>query len=267
LLEVLRGKIVIQKIKSWLSNPFVNISIAILIGFVFYKLSVQSTELSYSVSKTEEFFSQNSNNEDIVITDKNGSVISETIYLKRFVLWNSGEQYIEKQDFFKANPLQISLGNESTLISSGVVRASRDDLRVDIRQPDFNTVVIQLGDDALESGDGIVISLLFTGEAEPELEFTGRVRGIASDFNKVAWVNLHAASTFSTMTTVMFMLCVLLGGAILTVNGFTLLDNRPTLKFITNSILGLACGLVLFTSFSRLLYAVLIGSSYSVGWL
>ncbi|HIF9195512.1 TPA: hypothetical protein ACX6QU_000563 [Photobacterium damselae] len=257
----------IQKIKSWLLNPFVNISLAVLIGFVFYQLSIQNIELSYSVSKAEELFSHELNGEQIQIVDEKGKVVTDTVYLKRFVLWNSGDKYIENTDFFKANPLIISIRDESKLISYKIIRSSRESLDMSLEKTHTGSVEVKLGDDALESGDGVVVSLLYTGKEEPEVTLTGRIRGISNDFNNVNWVYLNSANVFSKSSALLFIVSILIGGAVLILNGFCLLESYQKLKFVTNSVIGLFCGIFLFSVFSRVSYTVLVGSFYSIGWL
>ncbi|WJG29044.1 hypothetical protein QSU96_19000 [Vibrio furnissii] len=257
----------IQKIRSWLLNPFVNISLAVLIGFVFYRLSIQNIELSYSVSKAEELFSHEFSGEQIQLVDEKGEVVIDTVYLKRVVLWNSGDKYIEKTDFFKTNPLIVSISDEAKLISSKIIRSSRESLDVSVEKVQAGSVEVKLGDDALESGDGVVVSLLYTGVEEPEVTLTGRIRGISNDFNNVNWVYLNSANVFTKSSALLFIASILIGGAVLILNGFCLLENSPKLKFVTNSVIGLSCGILLFSAFSGVSYTVLVGSFYSIGWL
>ncbi|GIA35846.1 hypothetical protein VCSRO85_3460 [Vibrio cholerae] len=257
----------IQKIRSLLLNPFVNISIAVLIGFTFYQLSIQNVELSYSVSKAEELFSHELKSDQIELVDKKGNVVSETVYLKRVVLWNSGDKYIEKTDFFTANPLIISIDNNAKLISSKIIRSSRERLDISLENVESSSIEVKLGDDALESGDGVVVSLLYFGMNEPEVKLTGRIRGISSEFNEVNWMYLNSANLFSEASALMFITSLLVGGTVLVINGFCLFDGYPKLKFVTSSVVGLSCGIFWFVASSWLSYTVLVGSFYRIGWL
>lgn len=257
----------VQKIKSLLLNPFVSLLLAVLIGFLFYKLSIENIEISYSVSKTDELFSHKLNGEQIKLVDKKGNFITDTVYQKRVVLWNSGNKYIEKTDFFKTKPLVISAIGEARLIDSKIIRSSRESLDMSLEKSQTGSVEVKLGDDALEVGDGIVVSLLYTGMKEPEVTLTGRIRGISNDFNKVKWVYLNTANIFSKPSSLLLVLSAVFGGIILIINSLCLLDNHPKLKIVTNFGFGLPCGLFLFINFINLSYSALVGSFYSIGWL
>lgn len=255
-------------IKRIISNPVVNLLLAIFIGFIFYKLSTQSVELSYSVSNAEEMFSNELNGDQAKLINSKGELVKDIVYLKRVVLWNSGDKYIEKTDFFDKNPLRVVVDDSVKLVSSKIINKSRETLDFSARESSDNTVLITLGDDVIEAKDGITLSLFYTGNKLPEVKLKGRIRGIGSEkFNEVNWSYLTAINELGTIPSILFVGVLLSAALLLIVNISGVIERDSKTIYFFYGVLGVAVSSILIIVCTLLIYMMAVGYFYNVVWL
>lgn len=93
------------------------------------------------------------------------------------VIWNAGEKTISRADIALGDPLRIVLPDDSRILSSAVLRASRDVIQFTC-EPDANTAnEANIHFEFLDAGDGAVLEFLHTSEAR-HTAIRGTIRGL-----------------------------------------------------------------------------------------
>lgn len=97
----------------------------------------------------------------------------EDLFITKYAIWNSGNEVINKNDIVVEKPLKItSLGDDTVILNTKIIVESEETNKfiIDDEQESFSTINF----DYVDSGDGIVIQIIHTGEY---LEFDGKIKG------------------------------------------------------------------------------------------
>jgi hypothetical protein len=103
------------------------------------------------------------------------------------VLWNAGEKTISGDDIVASDPLRIETQPQSEILSTVIVKATRQVLNLRLEQPPdpLNLALIKF--DFLDAGDGAVLEILHTAQSSVAI-ITGTVKGIPRGFKRLALI-------------------------------------------------------------------------------
>jgi hypothetical protein len=171
---------------------------AILAGVLFALLSAilgvilsyyfinPSKNLSYVVDEYHKRQSTISINPRVKILFDNNEVTN--IVVAEVGIWNSGSQTIDENDILS---LTIKLTQEIKILSADQIISSRKNLRFQSRlvknENNLDVVSLNILNDALETSDGGVIQIIYSGEINTDFILEGRIKGIQNEFIKDDW--------------------------------------------------------------------------------
>ena len=188
-------------IKSLPNNPVLWI-IGFFIGTVSSVIGVYSyffdkkVELNYMVLSNIELI-------DNPITPKikvyYDSVKVENIKALTIAFWNSGNEFLSKENIIKDHPITIKSTEPVSILECRMIRVTRPDLIFDMTVNvddiagtptdstldlfDYIDLAIR-GDEGLEAQDGATFLVLYTGKTECEWEISARIKGVKAGFGK-----------------------------------------------------------------------------------
>lgn len=95
--------------------------------------------------------------------------------ITKFVIWNSGNEVINRSDIVDVKPLQILTSQLDTIILDARIVGQSDETNMfTIKKSD--EIKVEFGFDYADSGDGIVVQILHTGESST-LTVDGKIKG------------------------------------------------------------------------------------------
>ena len=100
------------------------------------------------------------------------------------IFWNSGEKTISREDIAEADPLRFSIGNDGEVLSTTILKSTRDVSNINIKPDPAIPNHVQLDFSFLDPGDGAVVEILHTSK-ESEPNFLGTVRGLPKGIKNV----------------------------------------------------------------------------------
>lgn len=167
---------------AWIAG-FLFMILGVILGYYF---STPTKKLSYTVDESEERKSTISINPRTKILFDNVEV--KNIVVAEIAIWNSGSQTIDSKDILS---LAVRPTQEVKILSADQIVSSRKSLKINtsIIKDENNFDVVNfsvLNEDALETSDGGIFQIVYSGEINADFLMEGRIKGINS-FSKMDW--------------------------------------------------------------------------------
>jgi hypothetical protein len=146
----------------------------------------------------------------------------------RIGIWNQGTRYLDKPQISRTDPIKIEYPKGIEVLSARFTYTSRPSLELAALVTDEGErqaiIVDIVGDDALESMEGGILSILYTktkgfgpfgdvrgdlfGPALTDFEVTGRIKGSQGGFQRVPWKDATTPAWLSWIFGSIFLLHV-----------------------------------------------------------
>lgn len=178
-----------------------------IISFLFYRRSLQRTELSFACEYSRFIWFQIPAFSDVTLFYKQRQLRDPRRVL--FFIWNSGNTTIDGTAVASADPLRLRAGNVQ-IINAAIIKASRDVNCTTARLDSAGDVT--LGFDYLDAGDGFTIEILYDVVAKQKgantcPEFLGTIKGIkSSPVNRDVAFENRALKRFGQSTALLLLL-------------------------------------------------------------
>lgn len=179
---------ILKNLKTSLKNPIVALSISVSVSVLLYYSALSEMKPSYTVSDSEIVASKKDGIKKLNILYDNQVI--ENAFRKKIVIWNSGNKTIYKNFISSDHPIRIKYSSNVSILDQRVSKTSRPDLKFtsEIDSIYGNSInIILLGDEALESDDGVMIEIFYSGLEDEEFYVTGRIKGVKQGFEEYDW--------------------------------------------------------------------------------
>jgi hypothetical protein len=145
----------INIILNFINQGWVGILIGFLIAVIFYKLSNRKPIPSYqkhslNIIKKNEI--ELSNNIKILYDNKEIENLTKT----QVVFWNNGSDTLKIEDLVKDDPLLFEFSKNSIILSSKIIKHSRDINKVTITTSSKDKNIAHFSFDFLDTKDGVI---------------------------------------------------------------------------------------------------------------
>ncbi len=130
------------------------------------------------------------------VTDKTGDLTLlwkrnkiDNLYSTDILMWNAGGNYLDKSMFSETDRLRLCPNENTRILQARFIETSRENLQFSLDvNGEKNCLYINIvGDEAIESGDGGLINVLFSGNQDSEFFINGRIKGYKDGFQVVDW--------------------------------------------------------------------------------
>ncbi|QDK80822.1 hypothetical protein EXU85_20305 [Spirosoma sp. KCTC 42546] len=138
---------------------------------------------------------------DVVVTESRqnskikvyyDSVEVQNVRAATVVLWNAGNEYLDKSAFSRDKPISIKCSVPIRILEAKMIATTRPELKFSQTfHPDqvkgkFDQVDLQIeGDEGLEADDGATFSIIYTGKVNGNWYIDTRIKGAPKGFQKV----------------------------------------------------------------------------------
>ena len=151
----------IDTIFSFINQGWVGILMGLLIAFIFYKLSNKKPIPSYqehslNIIKKDEI--ELSDNIKILYDNKEVENLTKT----QIVFWNNGSDTLKIEDLVKDDPLLFEFSEKSIILSSKIIKHSRDINKVTIKTSLKDKNIAHFSFDFLDEKDGVIFEFIHT---------------------------------------------------------------------------------------------------------
>lgn len=111
------------------------------------------------------------------------------IYSVDVLIWNAGKQFIDNSSISSTDPIILKYSKSIQVLYSNFSKTSRSNLALKASNDSAKNIISIniVGDEALEQGDGGMLSILFTGPPEASFIVEGRIKGHKEGFSRVEW--------------------------------------------------------------------------------
>lgn len=166
----------IDTVLSFLNQGWVGIIMGLFFGFIFYKLSNKKPIPSYqehslSIIKKNEI--EQSDNIKILYDNKEVENLTKT----QIVFWNNGSDTLKIENLVKDDPLLFEFSENSTMLSSKIIRYSRDINKATITTSSENKNIAHFNFDFFDENDGVLLEFIHT-DTKLYPKFNGTFKGI-----------------------------------------------------------------------------------------
>jgi hypothetical protein len=172
-----------EQVLTWLkdvsSSPFMTIAtfvlaiFSIVLAVFFYIRSRRNKEPVYTKKSFNIIQDFSSKLTDLAIIYKNESVTNLTI--TKIAFWNSGRETINMVDVAEADPLRISITNNSKILSAEVIYSGNPANKFRISEIKDNSVKLLF--DYIDRNEGGIIQIIHTGKSSEDIDVKGIIKG------------------------------------------------------------------------------------------
>ncbi len=146
--------------------------IGLPLSIILFIKGKKKKQISYDV-KTNNLISNKENKYKNLILEYDGKEI-ENFSSSKFVLWNSGNEVIYKNDISDIDPLVIKL-NDGIILEALIIQENNITNKVTLEKIKENEIKINL--DYISKYDGIVLKVIHTGINSKQFNFSGTIKG------------------------------------------------------------------------------------------
>lgn len=164
-----------------LKRPFNLVStviavVSLLLSIYFYFEAKQRREPYYVVHPTNQIYSKSNPSPKIRLLDDQGASIPEDVYLLEVSFWNNGRLAIEAADV--RVPVLLEMRGATRILDATVARenvGAVSEFRIARINHTSNPKSIEIQWKHLDPGLGARIQIIYSGNAQPEIAFSGRI--------------------------------------------------------------------------------------------
>ena len=164
----------VSKFYNFFKHPVTAIVIGIIIAFIFYIISIRDKDPLYNISESE-LIAENLNDSDIAIIWKDIPI--NNIYKIKLTIWNNGNDLIDYTDFVENKPLTLYNQGNVKILKVTSIKSSRPNIKFDSKIVNDSIIFSLSNSEALEKGDGEIISILYSKKDEKSWYLSGRIKG------------------------------------------------------------------------------------------
>jgi len=191
-----------------IKHPISAIIISLIIGYIFYNLSLKSKDPLYNVSESN-LIAENLNNNEIDIKWRDTSV--NNIHQITLSIWNNGSDIIDYSDFVKNIPLTFHNEGDVKILNVKSIKRSRPNIIFNSKILNDSIFFSLSNSEALENGDGEMFTILYSKINEKKWNLTGRIKGSKNGFGFSEVVNSkNDPSNYTTYITIGLILIILI---------------------------------------------------------
>lgn len=156
--------------------------LGIILAFIFFFKSRKIKKPFFAVNQPTLVAARLQGEHNLKIVWKEHEL--DMVYLVKIAFWNGGNDFISKDDMLSA----ISIKSDGAqILNTYIDKKSREDLQLHIENKN-NEILIDIdGNEVLESKDGALISILYSGSEESDWAVYGRIKGVPSGFSSIKW--------------------------------------------------------------------------------
>lgn len=166
-------------LKGISSSPFITVAsfvlaiFGIVLAVFFYIRSRRNKEPVYTKKSFNIIQDFSSKLTDLAIKYKNESVNNLTI--TKIAFWNDGRDTINMVDVAEADPLRISITDDSKILSAEVIYSGNPANRFRISDIKENSVKLLF--DYIDKNEGGIIQIIHTGKSSKNIDVKGIIKG------------------------------------------------------------------------------------------
>jgi hypothetical protein len=171
--------------KKYIKDPvisfFLGVFVSVVVGGLFYILSIKSPEISYNITSNEKLIEINQPIKGLEIKyyDKSLGSMDKTVSLISFEVQNSGNSTINKSDFLSELPLGFKVINGQVIDQPNMQYFDKKYLAetVKLKLSEPNTYLFNKF--TIDKGDSFKIKLLILHKIslKPKIEAIGKISG------------------------------------------------------------------------------------------
>lgn len=163
-------------VSNFLNQGWVNVTLGVFSAFIFHKLSNKKPMPSYQehslpIIKKKEI--EQSNNIKILYNNKEVENLTKT----QIVFWNNGSGTLKIENLVKDDPLIFEFSENSTILSSKIIKYSREINKATITTSLENKHIAYFNFDFFDKNDGVLFEFIHT-DTNPYPKVKGTFKGI-----------------------------------------------------------------------------------------
>jgi hypothetical protein len=213
--------------------------VGFIAAYIFYRRSLVCEQLAFIANSVQITGRDSKFTPDLKILYRNQEV--ERVTKSAVIIWNSGNTTIDGDRIVNADPLRLLVSMESEILDAYVTKVTRDVNAFSVRVHPESHNEIECSFDFLDSGDGAVIEVLYTGNEEINVQ--GTIRGIPQGVKSLGRIPDSSKETtiIEIVGSIVAAIICIGGGSLLILWGW----GRSEWLFYIGAILSLV-GIVLF---------------------
>ncbi|WP_197178100.1 hypothetical protein [Pseudoalteromonas sp. SWN166] len=163
------------------------IIIGISVAVVLYFAAKAEVEPKYAVQNSRLLAEVTDKTGDLTLLWKKNKI--DNLYSTDILMWNAGGNYLDKSMFSETDRLRLCPNENTRILQARFINSSRENLQFSLDENgEKDCLYINIvGDEAIESGDGGLINVLFSGNQDSEFTINGRIKGYKNGFQVVEW--------------------------------------------------------------------------------
>lgn len=180
------------------------LAIGVLVAAIFYFMGKAAPAPFFATSKPEEIAQALAPHLGVTW---DGNPIPD-VMKSQIVFWNGGSQYIDGKDISDTEPIRFIPTKAVKILAVRQLKTARPDLNFNATIEDDETgrgQMVQLrmaGDDALESGEGGLFQVLYSGDPDVDFNVEARIKGAPAGFVRKSWQNIAGRDSMKVILAV-----------------------------------------------------------------
>lgn len=179
----------VDSIINFLNQGWVGVSIGIIVAFISIKHSNKKPipvyqKHSFNILKKDEL--ELSSNIHIFYNEREVDNLTKT----QIIFWNNGSDTLKIEDVVEDDKLLLKFSEHSTILSSKIIKKSRDINKSYIRTSTTNKNITYFGFDYLDENDGMTFEIVHT-DLSPYPEVHGTFKGIPQGIQDLGKVDMR----------------------------------------------------------------------------
>lgn len=171
----------------FIKHPLTGIITGILVAVILFFAAKSNVEPKYAVQESRLLAEVSDKTADLTLLWKKNKI--HNLYSTDVLLWNAGDDYLDKKMFSETDRLRLCPNDNTVILQARFIKSSRETLKFYLSQDDDNGClnINIIGDEAIESGDGGQINILYSGNQNSDFSIFGRIKGHKDGFKFTEW--------------------------------------------------------------------------------
>lgn len=157
------------------SVGLIGIFIGFFISYYFYRKSLRQKEPLWAIRSNNIIKDSRQVIENLTVLYNNVSVDNLTISM--LILWNDGDETINRQDIETINKLRINCTGESQILDARVIASNNSSSQFNVIKPE-SCKCAYISFEYLDKSQGAVIQVVHTGLSSDALVVVGDIKGV-----------------------------------------------------------------------------------------
>ncbi|WP_105171246.1 hypothetical protein [Pseudoalteromonas sp. T1lg24] len=180
-----------------IKHPLTGILIGISVSVILYFSAKSEVEPKYATQTPRLLAEVTDKTGDLTLLWKKNKI--DNLYSTDVLLWNAGNNYLDKSMFSATDRLRLCPNKNTNIFQARFIKTSRETLQFSLEEngEEGCLFINIIGDEAIESGDGGLINILFSGNQESKFSINGRIKGYKDGFQAAEWSDVVLKSDSS----------------------------------------------------------------------